>query len=335
MPKNFKCSASKGQHKRPTGVNCPFVPAQETSSANSSIMNSEEANDARADTPDLSRNNDILSALEAVSSRFSAIEHRIERTEERLDASPAQVGLPTSPSQASTSTNNETWNQDTVVPSVQTLKNSQLIQQQVDERLLQLLQLNGRGTCKSQRGGTDTVWVKRQTPWPQSFILGGPNKSRVSYDSLSVFQWVSGFCNIVKEESDSKAKNQMLEYISDLMDDAQDFGWNSAKASHAVLLCRMEESKVSWQETTKIDRIRRTHTQRQTSSQPSSLNPNKKHSDTTNPCKYFQNGTCQQKSDHITGGQNYKHVCAICNAYGHKLNHAAKDCRLVKQSKNE
>ena len=167
------------------------------------------------------------------------------------------------------------------------------------------------------------------------FYPGGPSKSRVSYDSLSIFQWVSGCCNIVKEESDPKTKNQMLEYISDLMDDAQDFGWNSAKASHAVLLCRMEEGKVTWQETTKINHIRRTHAQRQTTNQANGSNPTKKHSESNNPCKYFQNGTCPQKSNHITGDQSYKHVCAICNAYGRKLNHAANDCRLVKQSKND
>ena len=172
-------------------------------------MNFDEANDARADAPGLSRDNDILQALEAVSSRLSAIEHRTECTEERLDASPAQVGLSASPGQASTSTNDDAWNQYTVVPLVQALNNSKLIQQQVNERLLELSKINERGTCKSQRGGSDTVWVKHQTPWPQNFILGGPSKARVSYDSLSIFQWISGFCNIVKEVSDPKTKNQI------------------------------------------------------------------------------------------------------------------------------
>ena len=81
---------------------------------------------------------------------------------------------------------------------------------------------------------------------------GVPVKTRVLYDSLSVFQWTSGFCAIAKEESNLKTKNLMLEYISDLMDDAQDFDFNSAKASLAVLLCHMEEGKVAWQETTKL-----------------------------------------------------------------------------------
>ena len=140
-------------------------------------MNSDEANKARADAKEGPyRDNDILHALEAVSSRLSSIEQRIERTEEGLDASPAQVGLSKSPGQASTSTRNESWSQDTVVPSVQALKTSQLIQQQVDERLQQLSQINERGTCKSQTGRSHTVRVKNQTPWPQNFILGVPVK---------------------------------------------------------------------------------------------------------------------------------------------------------------
>ena len=51
-------------------------------------------------------------------------------------------------------------------------------------------------------------------------------------------------------------KNAMLDYLSEII---EDFSWQSAKA---VLLCRMEEGKVEWSETTKIDRIRRAHAQR-------------------------------------------------------------------------
>ena len=39
------------------------------------------------------------------------------------------------------------------------------------------------------------------------------------------------------------------------MEDANDFSWQAAKASHAVMLCRMEEGKVEWHETHKLDRI--------------------------------------------------------------------------------
>ena len=36
----------------------------------------------------------------------------------------------------------------------------------------------------------------------------------------------------------------MLDYLISLMDDANDFSWDAAKASHAVLLCRMERGRL-------------------------------------------------------------------------------------------
>ena len=71
-------------------------------------------------------------------------------------------------------------------------------------------------------------------------------------------QWVSGFSPIIREESDLETKSQMLEYLSDLM---EDFGWQSAKAAHVILLCKMEENKVNWNETAKIDHVCRFHAQ--------------------------------------------------------------------------
>ena len=38
----------------------------------------------------------------------------------------------------------------------------------------------------------------------------------------------------------------MLYYLSDLMEDASDFSWADAKASHAVLLCKMEGAGIGF-----------------------------------------------------------------------------------------
>ena len=54
----------------------------------------------------------------------------------------------------------------------------------------------------------------------------------------------------------------MLQYLGDIMEDASDFSWQSAKASHAVLLCEMERGKVTWLDTTRIDRMRRAYAQK-------------------------------------------------------------------------
>ena len=43
-----------------------------------------------------------------------------------------------------------------------------------------------------------------------------------------------------------QTRENMLDY---LLEDAQDFFWASAKASHAVFLCRMEQEEVrKWNE---------------------------------------------------------------------------------------
>ena len=35
-------------------------------------------------------------------------------------------------------------------------------------------------------------------------------------------------------------KDDMLDYLISLLDDSNDFSWQAAKASHAVLLCRID-----------------------------------------------------------------------------------------------
>ena len=113
---------------------------------------------------------------------------------------------------------------DGVIPTTAFLKTSKGIQSAVDRRLQQLASLNEQGMFRSQRGGQDQIAVKHKIPWPQNHILAGTSKNRVTYDSLSTFQWVSGFCTIIKDESNVATKNAMLEYMSELMEDAQDFG---------------------------------------------------------------------------------------------------------------
>ena len=123
------------------------------------------------------------------------------------------------------------------------IKNDELIQQQVQERLKQLSEnLNqGKEKIKSQRGGSVDVYINTRVKWPHEFILSGTNKERVTYNQLSPVQWMAGFCRTMRDQSDTKIREHMLDYVIQLLEDAQDFSWSAAKASHAVLLCRMEQ----------------------------------------------------------------------------------------------
>ena len=223
-----------------------------------------------------------------------------------------------------------------------------MIHSKIEQRLQELSELAKTGTLqklKSQRGGQVEVMVKNRVKWPHEYILSGLNKERVSYDQLSVTQWVAGFGCTMREESDPEIKQHMLDYMISLMDDANDFLWVSAKASHAVLLCRMEQGEIrSYSDVMAIDRIRRANAQKYmptsvTSSPQNSTFP-KKFGKTTKsmPCTYFIQGTCLQKKSHETRGVLYKHICPSCFASaGKTFPHAEVECKNKHkgQSKND
>ena len=46
------------------------------------------------------------------------------------------------------------------------------------------------------------------------------------------------------------------------MEDASDLSWESANASHAIVLTNMGDDRLQWSDTEKLDRICRVHAQR-------------------------------------------------------------------------
>ena len=117
----------------------------------------------------------------------------------------------------------------------------------------------------------------------------------------------------------------------------------AAKASHAVLLCRMEQGEIaSLADTEKIDRIRIANTQRRTSG-PLPNNGGQKFkkqgqtyqkSAKSMPCVYFNDNSCTFTKHHETKGLFYGHIYSYCFALGGKVSiHDASDCK--KSVKND
>ena len=144
---------------------------------------------------------------------------------------------------------------------------------------------------------------------------------------------MAGFAQIIREEQNNQTRNHMLEYLSNIMEDSHDFGWQAAMASHAVLLCKMEESKIDWHETNKIDHVRRVHAQTASSNHSQSLANKRTSSRSPTPCRYFQKGTCSKKMDHEANGITYLHVCQTCFSQGKSHKHSANDCKSHSKNK--
>ena len=62
----------------------------------------------------------------------------------------------------------------------------------------------------------------------------------------------------MQEEKSEQSRTCMLDYLGNIMEDAPDFSWDSAKACHAVVLTNMEADRLNWTDTDKIDHIYRT-----------------------------------------------------------------------------
>ena len=116
----------------------------------------------------------------------------------------------------------------------------------------------------------------------------------------------------------------MLDYIIALMDDANDFSWGAAKASHAVPLCRMGQGEIKGHSLTeKIDRVGRANAQRHMPAR-SGKHPN---SDKKNGQKQ-KSMVCTYFSQ--TLGTSIKHMkpkVSSTDSAGKSYPHSDVDCR--------
>ena len=106
------------------------------------------------------------------------------------------------------------------LPNLATLRSSVEIQQRVDSRLKQLERMqqasgnDNSNKIKSKRGGAVDIIVKHKVTWPHEAILCGANRTLVTYDQLSLSQWVQGFAQNILDETDNGKLKHMISYIS-------------------------------------------------------------------------------------------------------------------------
>ena len=252
MPKIFQCSSCHTQHARPVGKKCQLQTGEPFSGDSEVVAPSSH---------DVTISDEILRQLRQLGEKMDSMDKRVQRTEAALEKGHSQVNdIPTTSQgtagQATAYDLDENTAQS-VVPSLEFLRNNESLQAQVEQRLAELKNVNElatRGRIKSQRGGPSDVTVKKLIDWPQNFILTGAHKTRPTYDDLTITQWVSGFVRCIQEEKSAPNRDLMLDYLGNLMEDASDFSWDSAKAAHVILLTNMEADSVTWPETEKIDR---------------------------------------------------------------------------------
>ena len=164
-------------------------------------------------------NKKILSQLNAITDRLTKLEDKpIKKTNDKSKVKGSCVGhqhkstrkTKTESTQAEKSTpahTNECCSQlgTSQVPSLEYIRANNQIQRSVEERIKELQQLAktsmSDNKIKSHRGGQVDVFVKNCIKWPHEHVLAGSQKERVSYDQLTMGQWMAGFCRTMREEN--------------------------------------------------------------------------------------------------------------------------------------
>ena len=150
------------------------------------------------------------------------------------------------------------------------------------------------------------------------------------YDELSPFQWVQGYANNVLAESDHQAREVMLVHLGNLMQDAQDLSWRTAKRAHAQVLMKIERGQLDWRDEYNVDRIRQRHTQRAMKKDRQSVAPDEPKQ--IKICRKWNEGNCDLQTDHPEKNIIYRHSCWKCwKATKQNSPHRAMNCTRPRQ----
>ena len=151
-----------------------------------------------------------------------------------------------------------------------------------------------------------------------------------TYDEINIYQWVQGFSRCVLEEKDPAICTHMLAYQGNLMQDALELSWPTAKQAHAAVLMEIKCAQASWRDQSKIDCIRQRFTQRVIKSTQSVSTDEQ-----TRICKRYNEETCGQAKDHSDGKVTYKHLCFSCfKAVKRHYSHPEAKCNRAKRLTN-
>ena len=141
------------------------------------------------------------------------------------------------------------------LPSFEDLKSDSRIQAEVERRLQDYQQTSRTETAgkpvqslKSGRYRAGFAKICKHINWPQDFCSVASGSKQPTYDELTNEQWMQGFLFCVLDEEEHKIRENMLQYLTFLMQDAIELSMNTARKVHAAVLQNMERGNVSWEQ---------------------------------------------------------------------------------------
>ena len=287
---------------------------------------------------------EVLDKLNSVMDKFEDLERRLEQQEKRGTSSLSLLSQPSahsSPKPKSTRHSPVSRSAHHSVrkplPSIDYLKGDSEIQAEVDKRLRHYENFNREDTSgtsnklKSGRYRLGDQRVKHLVHWPHEYCSVGDNFKMPTYEDLNVYQWVQGFSRCIIEEADPEVRLHMLQYQGNIMQDALELNWATAKRAHAAVLTEIERGNTSWADQAGVDRIRQRFTQRALKVQGTTSQEEQ-----VKICKRFNEDNCNHTRDHTEGRILYKHACFTCyKAVKRHYPHPDAKCNRAKKQASQ
>ena len=270
----------------------------------------------------------ITKQMTAMGNRFDDMEKRLDRRTTEEDDSEHYDSDDDRPLKQPTA------NGASAVPSTSQLRRDYEVGRELNRRLAELeAEDDFAGAARpatartrgKRSGAARTVQdtVKRDIDWPHFHIYTAPGAEPMTFERLSVQEFVFGYMHMVDQQDSKLDRSIMWNILKGMMEDATEYPWLNVKNYYWVLASHVKNERMEWSNGSEVQSLRAKHAQKHDAppkKQPVQASTN----DKLRYCGLYQKGNCQEKGDHA--GQ--KHMCAFCyRAKGTAYPHPEIECR--------
>ncbi len=324
------CRGCGGRHSPPTGLRCQNIAHRDENTELDVTFNlppPTPASDAAPTTgsPTPAWAQQLVASVQEVAQRVTQLEERQSDSSASANAPPSAAATSSSTKTAAASndvTLDDLRQLDPLNSRVDTYLSSQASTSNLATDVL-ALSLGGK-LLKNPRSST-VRRIRHPTLWPHQFVHR-PGVAELEFDHITLPEFVAGTCVILQMvEVPQPEKAARLQHLQYLMVQARAYTWESLRSLYAAVLEDIQYGQRTWN-TPIQDLKEQLLTPDQlvrggTAATSSSGREGKKPSNSPDPCRLFNYGTCNRQPC------PYQHRCYICHKYYQEINtHAAKDC---------
>ena len=173
----------------------------------------------------------------------------------------------------------------------------------------------GKRDLKSGKTAKIASRVVRRQFWPHSELSMGYVTKDVSYDELSIEEFVAGYGAILLlPQVSSHERHHRTEHLGALMYLASIYEWPAVRSFHAAVLMEIERGRLSWG-----DSFLHLENRTLAGSHKKAKEQKRPATQTSNAvlfCREYQKGSCTHSKDHYATLRGEKkwlcHICTTC-----------------------